>query len=248
MTHIFSPTRFFDKWGNKTTKEPPTPQPTVESMASAGFQSTADGSGAFDAEGKRGQSNSCSISSLTDQTTAADWWKHRYYETSAHVDQLQMMLDRRSRTNRGGLGKNTQTHFRTATCNRTNKTALMNWVQEWLWPRYKILFFKGRWTTYEAQPHKFAAKVMTAVRMPKAFVGHEKEYYEQFALPVVSAKLGNLRGNFVTKCGNAFKRECVLLCLSAFFVFGATVTTSHTIVYARDSSHLQRLQRRWRII
>lgn len=219
---MFSPKRLLD-WGSKTSSRK---QSTAdESVASgvADVKVAAVSSSGFDAEDNRVQSNSCSISSLTDPTPA-DWWKQKYYETCAQVDQLQLMLDTRSRTNRGGLGKNTQTHYRTAACNRTNKTALMNWVQDWLWPRYKLLFFKGRWTTYEAKkPHNFAAKVMTAVRMPKAFIGHEKEYYEQFALPVVNAKLSNMRGNYVTQCKNAFKRECVLfLFLSAFFVFGAT--------------------------
>lgn len=221
---MFSPARLtsaFNQWKQKEQSEVP----------AAAMQIAARSGSNTNGQGNKNMVSSCSVSSMTDTNngpSVAEWWQQRYQTARAEADRLQMFVDgRRRTTERCGLGKNTQTHFLTAAANQTNKTALHNWVRKTLWPHYKILFFKGRWTSYDKQtPHPFAVKVMTAIRMPRSFVGYEREYYEQFVLPTVSAKLSNLRGNFVTACKNTFRSEC-LLCLSAFFVFGATPSLTH---------------------
>lgn len=49
---------------------------------------------------------------------------------------------------------------------------------------------------------------MKQIQVPPALRGFERDYYSDFVLPVVSAKLSSLRGNFVKACGKAFKGTC----------------------------------------
>ena len=139
-------------------------------------------------------------------------WKRRCQVWRGEAERLQLKLDSKARaTGRSGLGKNKQTMWLTDRANHSNKMSLHECTRNSIWPHNKFLHFNGRWTEYNpnvnAQPHKFAAHIMNHVQMPPVMIGFESEYYSQFVLPTVSAKLSNLRANFVTKCGNAFKGE-----------------------------------------
>lgn len=164
--------------------------------------------------------SSSSISSLSAAASSANaetdcsnndqiqWWRERSRHYKQQCERLQMEIDCRSRAHRGGMGKNKQTMYMTEQANMTNKTALMNGTEADIWPSFKFLFFRGRWTVYdEDNPHSFAAHVMRYVTLPQSFEGYAGQYYETFALPTVSSKLSSLRGNFVTTCHDMFKGE-----------------------------------------
>ena len=107
-----------------------------------------------------------------------------------------------------GRGKNKQTIFHTDTEHLPNKATLQEGVANSIWPKFKFLYFKGRWNEYDQQnPHHFAAHVMKFVTVPQDYKGREHKYYDEFVLPNVSSKLSSLRSNFVTMCGKAFKSE-----------------------------------------
>lgn len=148
-----------------------------------------------------------SMSSFTAE--AAEHWKAqcRYWKGMAERNQLKAAST--SRGPRGGLGKNKQTQWQTDHANVSNKKALHHCTRTSIWSHNKFLHFTGQWTVYkQSAPHPFASHVMKQIKIPPAMRGFESDYYSDFVLPTVSAKLGNLRGNFIKQCGKSFKGKC----------------------------------------
>lgn len=112
-----------------------------------------------------------------------------------------------------GIGKNKQSTWMTDPANLSNRRSLLACTKETIWPENKFLHFTGQWTVLNPRsPHPFVSHVMKHVRVPPASQGFESDYYKDFVLPAVSAKLSSLRANFVKACGTAFTgKYCMVL-------------------------------------
>jgi hypothetical protein len=140
---------------------------------------------------------------------SAEHWKEQCKYWKGMAERNQLKAAGASRTSRGGFGKNKQTFWLTDPANVSNKKSLHRCTKDTIWAHNKFLHFMGQWTVYTPHaPHPFASHVMKHIQVPPALRGFESDYYSDFVLPVVSAKLSSLRGNFIKACGKAFKGTC----------------------------------------
>ena len=129
-------------------------------------------------------------------------WKRR-------AEWLQVELDKK----KGGKGRNKMGTWTTDPEDESNCEALKLYTKHSIWPNNKFLHFAGTWTQYNENVkicHPFARIVMDQVSVPDTYLGSKGDYYREVALPIVNFKLSNLRGNFATKCQDAFRGEYLL--------------------------------------
>ena len=139
----------------------------------------------------------------------ARWYKRQWQTCQQDNARLRTLLDSRPPvSSMSGRGKNKMTLFNMPHEDVSNTVQLRNLTTAFIWPTNKFLFFQGAWTVYNAKtPHPFAKYVMDAVQLSPDLEGFENDYYRDVALPIVSAKLSNLRGNMITRCGVTFNSE-----------------------------------------
>lgn len=130
------------------------------------------------------------------QGDIARWYKRQWQACQQDNARLKTILDSRPPARRTrGRGKNKMTLFHLPHDDVSNSVQLRNLTTNTIWPSNKFLFFQGAWTVYNAKkPHPFAKYVMDAVQLSPELEGFENDYYRDVALPIVSAKLSNLRG------------------------------------------------------
>lgn len=143
----------------------------------------------------------------------ARWYKRQWQTCQQDNARLKKILDSRpTASSTRGRGKNKMTLYHMPHDDVSNSVQLRNLTTNTIWPSNKFLFFQGAWTVYDAKkPHPFAKYVMDAVQLSPELEGFENDYYRDVALPIVSAKLSNLRGNMITRCGVTFNSEYFFL-------------------------------------
>ena len=189
-----------------------------------------------------------------------EWWMTRSRKQEAVNAQLRLQLER-MQPGQSGVGKNKQAFWKTEPDDVSNMTTLKETTLKMIWPHNKFLNFTGRWTCYDAvKPHPFAEYVMKQVVVPASFIGSKNDYFRNVALPKIAAKLSTLRGNFVGKCGAAFKGEWSMLLCWLWLCWIVLQTNIHCdcpvnsgpgpwgahscIIFNRPTSHQQELRGR----
>lgn len=152
---------------------------------------------------------------LTPPVDMVQWYRRKWQLSNQDNTRLKSLLSSRPppQISTGGRGKNKMTLFNLPNVEDvSNSVQLRNLTTATIWPTHKFLFFQGPWTVYNVRkPHPFAQDVMDAVMLSPELEGFENDYYRNVALPVVSAKMCNLRGNMIGRCGVTFKSEYLFL-------------------------------------
>jgi len=145
------------------------------------------------------------------QVDMVQWYRRKWQVSEQDNSRLKSLLGSRPppQISKGGRGKNKMTLFNLPNVEDvSNGVQLRHLTTATIWPTHKFLFFQGPWTVYNVRtPHPFAKDVMDAVMLSPELDGFENDYYRDVALPVVSAKMCNLRGNMIGRCGVTFKSE-----------------------------------------
>lgn len=182
---------------------PPAPELPPYTVSSS-LSSSSNGSYDVDTSPRLAQTPGNDI-----QGDIAQWYKRQWKTCKQDNARLRTLLDSRPPvSSMSGRGKNKMTLFNMPHEDVSNTVQLRNLTTAFIWPTNKFLFFQGAWTVYNAKtPHPFAKYVMDAVQLSPELEGFENDYYRDVALPIVSAKLSNLRGNMITRCGVTFNSE-----------------------------------------